>query len=317
MASEHLQHVWQRQKEIRGDVPDVYSYDQMPNPLRVQIVHIATEVLGSREEFSDPYSSGHGNVQEAYGLIVDTLRKEFGVFQLSPTSSRHEDKQKELFEFVLMEQDVDKVLSAVELMCRLIENLVSKHDYRYDNNSEASAKGAIAEINARMKAAGLGYEYDGEIIRVDTELVHAEAVKPALELLREKRYAGPEQEFRAAYEHYRKGKNKEAVTEAAKAFESTMKVILAKRGWTHNATDPALKLIAALYEHKLIPDYWQNTLTGLRTLLESAIPTPRNKSSAHGQGVDLTTVPDHIAGYVLHMTASTIVFLVKAEQAFT
>jgi hypothetical protein len=165
-----------------------------------------------------------------------------------------------------------------------------------------------------MKAAGVGFEYDGEIIRVDAELVHAEAVKPALELLRDKRYAGAEQEFRTAYEHYRKGKNKEAVTEAAKAFESTMKVILAKRGWSHNATDPANKLIAALYEHKLIPDYWQNAMTGLRTLLESAIPTPRNKSSAHGQGVDLTTVPDHIAGYVLHMTASTIVFLVKAEQ---
>ena len=26
-------------------------------------------------------------------------------------------------------------------------------------------------------------------------------------------------------------------------------------------------------------------------------------------------VPDHLASYVLHMTASTIVFLVKAEQA--
>ncbi|MFT8723082.1 MAG: hypothetical protein ABF443_00165 [Acetobacter malorum] len=56
-------------------------------------------------------------------------------------------------------------------------------------------------------------------------------------------------------------------------------------------------------------------MTGLRTLLESAIPTPRNKQSAHGQGVDLTTVPDYIVGYVLQMTAATIVFLVRAEQA--
>ncbi|MBV1834591.1 STM4504/CBY_0614 family protein [Novacetimonas pomaceti] len=309
---------WQRQKAIRGDVPDVYSYDEMPYPLRVQIVHIATEVLGSREEFLSSYYQGHKNIQQTYGLIVDILRKEFGVFQLPPTPSHHhEDKQKELFDFILIEQDVEKVLSAVELICRLLENAVVQYDYRRDDNSEANAKGAIAEINTRMRAAGLGYEYDGEIIRIDSELVHAEAVKPALELLREKRYAGPEQEFRAAYEHYRKGKNKEAVTEAAKAFESTMKVILAKRGWPHNATDPANKLIAALYKHKLIPDYWQNAMAGLRTLLESAIPTPRNKSSAHGQGVDLTTVPDYIAGYVLHMTAATIVFLVKAEQALS
>lgn len=303
---------WQRQKIVRGDVPDVYSYFEMPDELRVQIVMITTELLGDAEE----YRIQHERVFLSYETIVTVLRREFGVFRLPPTrNSDYDNKQKELVEFILAEKDIEKVLSAVELICRLIENSVSKYDYRYDSKSESKAKEAITEINARMKASGLGYEYDGEIIRIDTELVHAEAVKPALELLREKRYAGPEQEFRTAYEHYRKGKNKEAITEAAKAFESTMKVILAKRNWSHNANDPANKLVAALYEHKLIPDYWQNAMTGLRTLLESAIQTPRNKSSAHGQGAELTTVPDHIAGYVLHMTASTIVFLVKAEQA--
>jgi len=290
----------------------VYSYNNMPYPLRVQIIHIATEALGSREEFLGYY---YTNIKLAYDLIVDTLRREFGVFQLPPSPSYKNDKQEELFDFILREQDVEKVLSAVELICRLLESMVARYDYRRDDDSKANAKNAIVEINARMRAAGLGYEYDGEIIRVDSELVHAEAVKPALELLREKQYAGPEQEFRAAYEHYRTGKNKEAVTEAAKAFESTMKVILAKRGWTHSATDTANKLIAALYRHNLIPDYWHNAMAGLRTLLESAIPTPRNKSSAYGQGVAMTTVPDYITSYVLHMTAATIVFLVKAEQA--
>ncbi|MGV1752837.1 STM4504/CBY_0614 family protein [Agrobacterium sp. CG674] len=306
---------WQRQRTLRGDVPDVYIYNDLPRELRVQVITIATEILGSRDEFMSDFEPGQ-NVRRAYEMIVNTLRKEFGVFSLPPTDNRgYEDKQKELFDFILFEKDVEKTLSAVELICRLIENMVSKTGYRHDRSAEDKAKGAISEINTRMKAAGLGYEYDGEIIRIDTELVHAEAVKPALELLREKRYQGPEQEFRTAYEHYRRGKNKEAVTEAAKAFESTMKVILAKREWDHNPSDPASKLIAALYDHQLIPVYWQNAMAGLRTLLESAVPTPRNKNSAHGQGVELTTVPDHIAGYVLHMTASTIVFLVKAEQS--
>lgn len=206
---------WQRQKEIRGDIPDVYSYDDIPSPLRVQIVHIAAETLGSRKEF---FFRQNENIQQAYGIIVDILRKEFGVFRLYGASSYREDKQQELFDFILKEQDVEKVLSAVELICRVIENNVVLYRYRYDNNSEAAAKDAIAEINARMRAAGFGYEYDGEIIRIDSELVHVETVKPALKLLRETRYAGPEQEFRAAYEHYRNGKNKEAVTEAAKAF---------------------------------------------------------------------------------------------------
>ncbi len=169
---------WQRQKKLRGDVPDVYSYTEFPPPLRVQIVHIATEVLGSRDEYRDQYGSAGTNVRNAYGLIVDILRKEFGVFSLPPTrSGGYEDKQKELFDFILNEEDVDKVLSAVELVCRLLENLVSKRVYRYDDNSQANSEAAISEINTRMKAAGVGYEYDGEIIRIDTELVHAEAVK--------------------------------------------------------------------------------------------------------------------------------------------
>lgn len=307
---------WQRQKKFRGDVPDVYSYTEFPPPLRVQIVHIATEVLGSRDEYRDQYGSAGTNVRNAYGLIVDILRKEFGVFSLPPTrSGGYEDKQKELFDFILNEEDVDKVLSAVELVCRLLEILVSKRDYRYDDNSQANSEAAISEINTRMKAAGVGYEYDGEIIRIDTELVHAEAVKPALRLLREKRYAGAEEEFRKAFEHYRKGNTKEALTDALKSIESTMKVICHQRGWTVQPTGTAKALIDVCLENGLIPIFWQNHFSSLRSMLESSVPTARNKTSGHGQGVTIHQVPEYLAGYVLHMTASTIVFLVKAEQA--
>lgn len=44
-----------RQKRIRGDVPDVYSYDRIPDPLRMQIVHILRDVLG-HEQYYDPFS---------------------------------------------------------------------------------------------------------------------------------------------------------------------------------------------------------------------------------------------------------------------
>lgn len=306
---------WQRQKKVRGEIPDVYSYDELPQPLRVQIVQIATDVVGSREEFTDSYSSAGRNVREAYDLIVNILRKEFGVFQLPPTKSNHVDVQKELFDFILSEPDVDKALSAVELICRLIENFVSKAEYRYDNNSKEAAKDAIVEINERMKAAGIGYEYDGEIIRIDTEFVHTAAVKPALELLRDRRYAGAEQEFRSAFEHYRKGRTKEALTEALKAMESTMKVICDKRKWAFGDGASAKKLIDTCLKNELIPSYWQSHFASLRLLLESSVPTARNKNGAHGQGLEIQTVPEHLASYVLHMTASTIVFLVKAEQA--
>lgn len=60
-----------RQKRLRGDVPDVYVYDKIPDALKVQIIHIWNDVLGSNKD----YYSYHNKVQLAYKLIVDTLLK--------------------------------------------------------------------------------------------------------------------------------------------------------------------------------------------------------------------------------------------------
>ena len=76
-----------RQKALRGEVPDVYTYDDLPNALRVQIVHIWSDALGSDENYYDQYRCGD-NVQSAYKFIVDTLCREYGMFQL-PTAEKH------------------------------------------------------------------------------------------------------------------------------------------------------------------------------------------------------------------------------------
>ena len=121
-----------------------------------------------------------------------------------------------------------------------------------------------------------------------------------------------------AHEHYRHGNNKEALNECLKAFESTMKVICDKRQWVYDPQKATSKeLIKVCYEKELIPTFWQSQFTALRTLLESGIPTGRNRLSGHGQGSNLTDVPPYMVGYMLHMAASAIVFLVEAERHIT
>jgi len=39
-----------RQKRLRGEVPDVYTYDSLPRTLRNQIVHIWNDSLGTEIE---------------------------------------------------------------------------------------------------------------------------------------------------------------------------------------------------------------------------------------------------------------------------
>ncbi len=303
-----------RQKKLRGEVPDVYAYDMIPEPLRVQVIHIWRETLGDERSYFDQYRETQS--KKAYQLVVETLCKEYGVFVLPGTKSYDRNFLKELADFLLQEQDAERAIDVIELSFRAIDNLTRRFDYLGRSNANELADEAIAELNDRFRAHGVGYEYsDGEIIRVDSRLLHAEVVKPALALLREPGYAGSQGEFLTAHEHYRHGREKEALTECLKALESVMKSICAKRSWTHDPHATAKALLDVLFEKGLIPSFWSSHFSGLRAALEAGVPTGRNRLGGHGQGTEVVAVPVHLVAYVLHLTASAIVFLVEAEKA--
>ncbi|MGZ2383079.1 STM4504/CBY_0614 family protein [Rhizobium brockwellii] len=300
-----------RQQRLRGDAQDVYRYEEIPQKLKIQLVHIMDRAIGNYQQSLED----HYRVAEAYAAIVEIMREEMGVFYL-PTAARNVNPYKELIDYFLTDNTVDGSLNVIELAFNLIDRSTRTIDHMNRRGYNERADEAIADLNIRFKENAVGYQYvDGEIVRVDSELIHAEAVKPALRLLNTKEYAGPHQEFLSAYQHYREGKNKEALNDCLKAFESTMKAICDKRGWTYKPGDTAKALIDVLYAEGLVPPFWQNQFASLRGLLESSIPTGRNKQSGHGQGATPTTVPDHMAAYMLHMTASTLVFLTTAEQS--
>ena len=302
-----------RQKALRGDVPDVYTYDDLPNHLRVQIVHIWADSIGGERDYYD-YTYGD-DVKSAYKLIVDALCREYGLFQL-PTAEKYNERMylKELANFFLKKSDIEKQLDIVELSFRCIDRMTRKY-YLGRRNASEVADAAISELNDRFKEHGIGFQFiEGEIVRVDSELIHAEAVKPALRLLNEKSYQGAQQEFLSAYKHYRHGKHKEALNDCLKSFESTMKAICDKRKWTYQPNATAKSLIQVCFDNDLVTSFWQQQLTSLRSMLESSIPTGRNKLSGHGQGATPTVVPEYLVAYMLHMTASTLVFLTTAEK---
>jgi len=304
-----------RQKAIRGEVPDVYTYDDLPNPLKVQIVHIWRDALGSENDYYDEYGCGP-NVKSAYKFVVDILCREYGMFQL-PTAKKYQNRMylNELANYLLQVDDVERQLDIVELSFRYIDQLTRKCDYLRRPNADDRANDAINELNARFKEHGIGFQFiEGEIVRLDSELIHSEAVKPALRLLNEKSYKGAQQEFLSAYEHYRHGKYKEALNDCLKSFESTMKSICDKRKWIYQQNATAKTLIQICFDNGLVPPFWQQHLSSLRSMLESSIPTGRNKLSGHGQGATPVAVPDYLVAYMLHMTASTLVFLTTAEK---
>lgn len=303
-----------RQKALRGEVPDVYIYDSLPRQLRVQIVYIMRDALGH-----EIYYKKHYLVKGFYDEIVKILCREHGAFQLPENYDIQKNKGQNLLDFFLQEEDIRKALDVVELAFSTIDrygrdrNLVAEMNDWLGGDHIIDADSAIEELNERFKEHGVGYRFtNGRIVRIDSELIHSEVVQPALRILNQKQYAGAQQEFLQAHEHYRAGNTKETLNECLKSLESVMKSICDKRGWGYGGRATASTLIKICFDKQLIPPFWRTQYSALRGLLES-VPVARNDLSSHGQGPKVKEVPDFVAGYVLHMTAAAIVFLAQAE----
>ena len=120
-----------------------------------------------------------------------------------------------------------------------------------------------------------------------------------------------------AHEHYRHRRHSEAINECLKALESTLKVICHRRKWRFDAKrDTANSLLDIVFEKGLLPDYLQSQFGTLRSLLQSGVPAVRNRESGHGAGEEPRHVPQHLAAYVLHLTASAIVFISRCDDEF-
>jgi hypothetical protein len=294
-----------RQRRARGEVPDVYVYDKLPHELRVQIVHIVQDAFGE-----DNY--GTRNAAEAYQFVKQALCREYGLFELieRPKSDAHS-----VFNFFLQEESTERALDVIELCFKVINAFIrDSSGYKYNTVRKVEPDDAVSELNERFKEHGVGYQFESnEIIRVDSEFLHSEAVKPALTVLRGAGFKGANDEFLTAHEHYRHGRNKECLVDSLKAFESTMKAICKLRGWATQSGDTAKSLIAACLSNGLLPPYLESQFSSLRSLLESGVPTVRNKNGGHGQGADPVVVPEYLARYALNLTATTVLFLVEAN----
>lgn len=296
-----------RQKKANGQDQDPYQYTELPIPFRIQVIHIWNSSTG------DVKKSGANFTRSFWSNIHETLSREIGRFHLG--SSGNAGAYNNCVDFILKSK-AEQALDIVDYSFRLI-NSATRGLSAYilkENGITQGADSAIDELNHRFKEHRIGYQFEGEeLIRIDSQFIHLETVKPAITLLHEQSFKGAEEEFMKSHEHYRHGRNKEAVAEALKSFESTMKTICTIRKWPYKPGDTASKLVDLMVSNELIPSYLASHYTSLRSTLESGVPVIRNKTSGHGQGDQAIQLPEHFVAYALHLTASSILFLVECH----
>jgi len=301
-----------RLKAAKKTKPDPYKYGELPATLRNQIIHIWQTSIGPFHErgryasYSDPSPSN-----QVWKFIFDTMCREAGVFSLGTS---HRNLYEQCQEFI-QTADVPNALDIVELSFRYIDVILRKWN-QYQKQLAGitqDADDAIEELNGRFKEHNIGFRYvEGEIVRVDSEYLHQEAVVPAITLLAAADFPGAQQEFLKAHEHHKNGNEKEALNESLKALESTLKAICDLMKWSYPEKATAKPLIDLVIEKELVSKDLLAHFGGLRSALEAGVPMIRNTKGAHGQGKEIKQVPSYIAAHCLHLTAATIVLLVEA-----
>ena len=164
---------------------------------------------------------------------------------------------------------------------------------------------ATSRLNAICEEEGVGYRWaDGELIRFDDPVAHAEAVEPAMRLLSAGQFGHANAEFRRALECYRSGAWRDAITNANAAFESVLKVVTGK----HNLT--AGSLIAEARRQGVIPGYMQNSAENLGKVM-NVVPAVRGQEGPHGLGAREEAADGALARFVLTTSAAFIVFIAR------
>ena len=136
-----------RQKVLKGDTPDVFTYDSFPPALIVQIVRIWEVALGKESV----HFAGSWMDNPAYSQLHKALATEFGLFRLGDGSGRDA-----LVEFFVRAATADQVLDIIDLSFSYIAN--QQHDLAWKNifHVTQSLEEAVSDLNARFLEHGLG-----------------------------------------------------------------------------------------------------------------------------------------------------------------
>jgi AbiJ N-terminal domain 4 len=311
-----------RKNAAENPSPSALRYE-LPMEFRNQVIHIWRDSIGYSEQpfvdrTADFYEDELRAVQQihrAYSVMHKALCDEYGVLALPESENATGPCQ--ALRIFLQSAKADRALDAIEISFRMLPEF---QEWLLANGlfqPVLDAHESIEKLNARFKEHAIGYRFEHDrIIRIDSEFLHAEAVEPALQLMYVLGYDGAFQEFILAHKHYRQGPDHydDCLTNCLKSLESTLKTICDRRKWKYNPLGTASKLFDSVFSNGLIPDYLQSHFSGLRCALESGVPTIRNREGGHGSGEKPNIVPEYLAAFQLHLTASAIVFLIRANE---
>lgn len=299
-------------ERLNPDIHDVYVYNQISEKVKIQIYHQAQRIIP--RPFIDTVS------MNMFHSILNELTFKYGVLNESsiirtPYQKIFKDQELSDYEskvfFIMIKSAKDEFLVTLDII-----ELISRHIPKFYD--EDVSKNLDAAFNAVFHKNGIGYELiNSTLISKDNEVIHSEIVRPSLQFLSQLEYAGANIEITDAYESFKENRFNDSIICAGKAFESTMRIIIQKKGWSlyssrsnltlKNAT--ASILIETIKREGKLEMYSSMSLEGLQKNLQ-ALASIRN-FHAHGNGNEVSVVEKSYCEFALNTAATNIMFLIK------
>lgn len=272
-----------KRQQSRDGEPEIYTYDQAPEHMRHQLCGALSEGIGNYW-WGLGYHTPPPNANDVWEWIDRICRKEIYSY-LSYVQAT--DLRSRFLTYVLHVPDMYDFLSAVEIGCVGLCMISDVYGWDEPNSRGAQQKvvDAIEEINARFEQHSVGYQFEnGQIIRVDSKLTHAEVIKPALILLRAPEFTKANEDFMTAHRHYRANEFKDCVTAANRAFESMLKAICETEKWEYGKGDRAAELVTKVRNKRLFTHDFDRSFESYVAMLKAGLPAVRNDAGGHGEG---------------------------------
>ncbi len=284
---------FERAKESRGEFPQCFTYDALPNSVRNRIVLIWND-LGHDESKCEKSLK---EFKEALGVIKPLAEGWVGVGHRQMYRASEELKN-----FFLNTSNIDYALTVLEEIGCLF----------YPYNTEV----ALKRINERLRLAGIGWKHTGQkLIKIEDETFFDEVTSRCLSILGQNKYHSTQDHLIKAYEELKLGPSgyTDALTDCRMAFETIIKTKLNESGYSDVKNKNWSQLKANLLKAINAPTYWESYFNTFISLMEGNV-TPSNQEGSHG-GLEgsLLQADEVFVRYIINQTAVNILFIAEVE----
>src|SRR5699024_7490123 len=218
-------------------------YDHLPLDVRVKIIRLWWKI-----------TSKFRNDEEAFWYAIkNMICDQHGVHELVPRKFRATTSQHDYKVYFEKTAKLEECFDIIEIVMGTLKKVLEEGVL---DNSPLQFEDWIYRLNKIFRDSDIGYEYtEVGIIRTDNKLLHQEIIEKTNQLTNNDVFQNANEEFLSALKHLKAERNKEAMNDALKAFESTMKIIFDHLDWSFSPNDTANKLIEICIEKELIPKY--------------------------------------------------------------